>query len=107
MSFAPDARVIVARSLKHNTDRENNVASLFTLRMRLNVLRQRRQACYVVDRKVPNASLKKQRTKRFMQQLLMLCSYFVTVIKLLFSAIRYRVFLSIYLEPNVICLLEK
>ena len=44
---------------------KNNVASLFTLRMRFNVLRQRRQACSVVDRKVSNASLKKQKTQTF------------------------------------------
>ena len=42
---------------------KNNMASLFTLRMRFNVLRQRRQACPVVVRKVPNASLKKQKTQ--------------------------------------------
>ena len=65
MSFPLDAQPRVARSLKDNTDRENNVVSLFTLRMRFNVLRQRRKACYVVDRKVPNASLKKQKTQTF------------------------------------------
>ena len=65
MSFPLDAQPRVARSLKDNTDRENNVVSLFTLRMRFNVLRQRLQACHVVDRKVPNASLKKQKTQTF------------------------------------------
>ena len=38
---------------------KNNVVSLLTLRMRFNVLRQRRQVWQFVVRKVPNASLKK------------------------------------------------
>ena len=65
MSFPLDAQPRVARSLKDNTDMENNVSSLFILWMRFNALRQRLQACHVVYRKVPNASLKKQKTQTF------------------------------------------
>ena len=56
---------------------KNNVASLFTLRMCFNVLRQRRQACYVVDRKVPNVLLK---NKKHMQQVFHAASVNATLV---------------------------
>ena len=65
MSFPLDAQPRVAEVLRIIRTAKNNVASLFTLRMRFNVLRQRLQACHVVDRQVSNASLKKQKTQTF------------------------------------------